>query len=120
MAYMDWERNLRKRNFLRGLSVTAWSPPLLLCSARRGQHNAALWNPGRSSWVSSWSQASLKFRRLQHHFNAHNIMAVMVRWGLPRPWALSVARCWEHLSRGWLYGCPCNELSPSQPQHRDP
>lgn len=120
MAYKDWDRNLRKRRLVRGLCITTWFPPSLLWHSRQGQHNASFWNHGRSSWGSFWGHASLRFGWLQHHLNALHVMAVLVRWGVPRPWALTVSRCWEHLSRGWLYGCPCSELSPSQLRLRDP
>jgi hypothetical protein len=40
---------------------------------------------------------------LRHHLNALHVMAFLVRWGIPRRWALTIAGRWERVSRRWLY-----------------
>lgn len=118
MAYKDWERKLRKRRFMEGLSVTIWSAPWLLGHLKHGQHIAALRNPGAASRGSSRSRACVGFRWLQHQLNALHLMSLLVRWGVPRSWALAVARRWENVSHSWLYA-PGSELPPNWPRLRD-
>ena len=39
----------------------------------------------------------------RHHFNALHVMAFLMRLGMPRSWALAIARRWERVSHRWLY-----------------
>ncbi len=107
MSYRDWESSLRKRNSVRVLSVPTESPLSLWRSSRQGQRTASVWSRRDASiraprGLAQW-QPLPRPPSLQYHFNALHIMAGLVRWGVPRTWALAVARCWEHVSRRWLY-----------------
>ena len=57
----------------------------------------------RLSRVTSRVEISMLRRFLRHHLNALHVMAILVRWGIPRTWALAMARGWERVSRWWLY-----------------
>ena len=57
----------------------------------------------RQSRLPSRSEVSTIRRSLRHHLNALHVMAILVRWGVPRTWALAMARRWERVSRRWLY-----------------
>ena len=57
----------------------------------------------RQCRVPSRLKISMLRRFLRHHLNALHVMAILVRWGIPRTWALAMARRWERASRWWLY-----------------
>jgi len=65
---------------------------------------------------------------LQHHLNALHVMARLVRLGLPRPRAHTLARWWERVVHPLLYTAlrpliPMRVASPVRlavrPRHRD-
>jgi hypothetical protein len=66
--------------------------------------------PGRLILRSSRRQAFYRSRWLQHHLNALQILAILIRLGVPRPWALAVARQWGQVSHGWFSVGPDSEL----------
>ena len=103
MAYRDWEKHLCERHVAPRLSGPPWFPPSLWRRSRHGQGIAALGQTDWQSRLSSRGHACVGLIRLQHQLNALHIMAALVRWGVPRPWALALARRWERVTHGWLY-----------------
>jgi hypothetical protein len=102
VAYRDWEEHLRKRD----MAATGSGAALFLRATQRGRLNPPIgrhWFRGRPTRRGRRSHPSVGLRWLQHQLNALHLMAVMVRWGVPRPWALRLARRWERASRAWLY-----------------
>jgi len=59
--------------------------------------------PVPPSRVPSKVSLSMLRRFLRHHLNALHVMAALIRWRIPRTWALAMARRWERVSRWWLY-----------------
>lgn len=102
VAYREWETHLCERHVASRRSGASWPVPVLRHPrpspgiARRG-------NAGRTSRRLSRGHACVGLRWLQHQLNALHLMAALVRWGVPRPWALALARRWERASHAWLY-----------------
>jgi hypothetical protein len=102
LAYRDWEAHLSERH----VDATRSDTPALHRAMRQNRLGAPIGChriAGRPSRRWSRSHASVGLRWLQHRLNALHLMAAMVRWGVPKPWALALARRWERASRAWLY-----------------
>lgn len=99
VAYRDWEVNSCERKVAPGRSGARL---LLRYDWRRLGLTPAVITT-RPSRQRARGQASVGFRRLQHELNALHIMAALIRWGVPRYWALALARRWERVFHGWLY-----------------
>ena len=87
--------------------VQARSPQSPRRTSGTGRQIESSRNTGASSdrqcRVPSRLKISMLRRFLRHHLNALHVMAILVRWGIPRTWALAMARRWERASRWWLY-----------------
>ena len=102
MAYRDWEAHLSERH----VSATRSGTPArhrVIQQNRPSPPIGCHWIAGRRSRRGSRSHGSVGLKWLQHRLNALHLMAGMVRWGVPKPWALALARRWERASRAWLY-----------------
>ncbi len=81
--------------------------PSVRCPTNTAQAVLASWRPAASLSPRGARPAGANIpmlrRFLRHHLNALHVMAILVRWGIPRTWALIVARRWERVSRWWLY-----------------
>ena len=102
MAYRDWETHLCERHAAEARSG-ALAPLPALRQRRPIPPNALNRTAGRPSWRVPRGHTSVGICWLQHKLNALHLMDTLVRWGVPRPWALTLARCWERISRAWLY-----------------
>ncbi len=86
------------------VSIAPRSPGSWRWRTNEGQQIAPRWTAGRVASGASGGRTSRGLLQLQHHLNALHLMAVLARWGIPRRWARALARCWERMSHGWLYG----------------
>jgi hypothetical protein len=102
-----WEKSKRTENALKHSIGQARFPRSAPTRASTGGRIGSVWDASSSSDrqpCESCRRATSKLHRfLQHHLNALHVMAILVRLGVPRTWAMAVARGWERVSRWWLY-----------------
>ena len=104
MAGQDEESSRAETYSAPRVSIAPGSSASWRWRTKQGQQIAPRWTAGRVASGASRGHTSPRLLQLQHHLNALHLMAVLARWGIPRRWARALARCWERMSHGWLYG----------------
>ncbi len=104
MAGKEGESNRVETHSAPRVSVAPGSPASWRWRTKLDPQIAPRWTAGRVLSGASWGHTPRGLFQLQHHLNALHLMAVLARWGIPRRWARALARCWERMSHGWLYG----------------